>query len=162
MNLLPLRKLLIQIILLIAAIASRNFIVNQYAIYGQLLGLMPYVVLSITMMICAHYNRSRLFTASLALLICYILIQSQLQTSLSTPGNLIIFSSISLLMPATLLLLLLVPERGLFNLYGIFVIAVIPIQILAILAIISFLPQEQYVSADSTLKCNVDVKKGFM
>ena len=65
-------------------------------------------------------------------------------------------------MPATLLLLLLVPERGLFNLYGIFVIAVIPIQILAILAIISSLPQEQYVSADSTLKCNVDVKKGFM
>ena len=52
----------------------------------------------------------------------------------------------SFLMPTTLLLLLLVPERGLYNLYGILIIAIIPIQILTILAIITYLPQEQYVS----------------
>jgi diguanylate cyclase (GGDEF)-like protein len=79
------------------------------------------------MLLCINYNHARLFTVSLALLLVYYFIQSELQVSLNEFRAYFIYSAISVLLPITLLLFFFLPERGLRNRYGILIISVVPI-----------------------------------
>jgi diguanylate cyclase (GGDEF)-like protein len=93
--------------------------------YLQLLQYAPYALLIVVSILCIYYNRSRLFTASLSLVLIYYLIQTQLQSALIQTDTLLVYSLISVLHPLSLLLLLFLPERGLFNRYGLFLVATI-------------------------------------
>jgi len=140
MPLSPLRKLAAPSVLLLAAISIRGRMVEAYAVYGQLFDLMPYITIGLVIFLSAFFNLCRLFTASLGLLIVYFLIQTKLQVSLADPFPGILYSLISFLVPANVLLLLLLPERGLGNLYGIMTAAAIPLQVTLFWAVLFFLP----------------------
>jgi len=136
----PMRKLVLPVTLLLAALLLRNRVIGLYNTYGQLLEWLPYSSLIIALLLCAFFNSSRLFTASLSLLVAYILIQTQLQTALSDPVPVFIYTSLTFAMPFTILLLLFVRERGLTNLYGLLTVSVIPLQALILLTLLYFIP----------------------
>lgn len=133
MPLAPLRKLLVPGILLIAAWIFTNEIIGLYSTYGQLLDLLPYITLIITASISIYYNRSRMLCATTAMLVIYFLIQTELQVSLAEPEALVMYFFMSISVPLTVLLLLILPERGINNLYGLTVMAVLPLQIITVI-----------------------------
>jgi len=145
MTLSPLRRLFIPLALLLTAILFRSQIIGLHDVYGQLFEWLPYVSLAIALLLCAFFNRSRLFTASLGLLTSYVLIQSRLQSSLTDPISLFIFTAMSLAIPLTVLMLLFTREHGLFNRYGLILVAVIPVQAVIGLALFNLLPTEELV-----------------
>jgi diguanylate cyclase (GGDEF)-like protein len=136
----PLRKLAIPAMLLLAGILFRQRFVELYAAYNQLLDWLPYGGLVGTLLLCAFFNNSRLFTASLALLLVYYMIQTQLQSSLTDGYSLLIYTAMGLSIPVTVLLLLFIPERGLHNRYGALVVALIPVQVCMVVAVIYLHP----------------------
>lgn len=136
MSLRPLRRLLIPFVLIIIAIYLREPATHLDPVYQQLLNWLPYITLGIASFLCAYYNRSRLLTLSLIFIITYYLIQYGLQVSLTEPRALFIYTSINLALPLSALLLLILPERGLFNRYGVMVFSIIPLQL--IIAVVVF------------------------
>ncbi len=93
----------------------------------------PYIVLPLSMLLSYQFNRSRSFSVALALLLSYWTIQTYLQTPLSEPPALYIYSAISLLLPLCLTVLIVTPERGIRNRYGMWSVgAVVSITFLAV------------------------------
>jgi diguanylate cyclase (GGDEF)-like protein len=136
----PLRRLGIPVVLLIAAALLRNAVIDINPVYAQLLIWLPYLTLGLAIVLCIYFNRSRLFTATLILLVGYCLIQTQLQTALMEPRALSIYSMLSVALPLTLLLLLLLPGRGLRNRYGVLTAAVVPVLLLVALWVLEYYP----------------------
>ena len=79
----------------------------------QLLGYSPSLLAVISLALCISFNQGRLLLSTLNLLGLFLLIQSQLQSSLNQPGNFVLFSIVSLLFPALQLFISYMPERGL-------------------------------------------------
>jgi diguanylate cyclase (GGDEF)-like protein len=65
-----------------------------------------------------QFNRCRLMLASFGVAVFYWTVQEYLQVSLSQPGALQGYLAISLTLPVLALYLLLLPERGIWNIYG--------------------------------------------
>lgn len=126
MSLLPLRRLLAPLLLLLAAWLLREKLLFSYR---QLLDWLPYGGLGLAMLLCFFYSRARLFTLAFALLLAYWLIDTQLQSRLAEPRPLFIYSMLVLALPLTSLLLLLLPERGLRNRYGLALAMLVPLQL---------------------------------
>lgn len=95
--------------------------------YLALLGLLPYCIFALVLGLAHYFNRSRFFSAALLLAGSFWIIQSQLQTSLSDPQPLFLYTSLSLLLPLGLLLLIALPERGLWNRYGLIPLSITPL-----------------------------------
>lgn len=129
--LLPLRRLLVPLVLATGAWLSREHLFLLKPAYRPLLDWLPYASICLAMSLCFFYNRARQFTLALALLAAYWLIDTQLQSRLAEPKPLFVYSMLVLALPLTALLLLLLPERGLRNRYGMAVVAAVPLQLLA-------------------------------
>lgn len=130
MSLSALRRLIIPILLLIAAITLLDAVTELRSDYLQFFRWLPYVTLCAVFVLCLYYNQGRLFTAALALLVSYYLIKTELQVALTVLNALLIYSMLSIALPGTLLLLMLLPARGLRNLYGVLLVAIVPLQLL--------------------------------
>ena len=150
MSFLPLRRLIVPAALLIAAVVLRDTVIEIKPVYGQLLVWLPSLTLGIAIALCVYFNHSRLFTATLALLIAYYLIQTQLQTAITEPRILLIYSMLSVALPVTLLLLLLLPGRGLRNRYGVLTVAVVPVQLLIALWMLEYYPDAKAIMLINT------------
>ena len=146
----PLRKLIIPMILLIAAILLRTEMLELYPAYGQLFEWLPHLIFTCALVFCASFNLSRPFTIIITLLLVYILIQTQLQMSLNDPRALMIYTSISFVFPVTALLLFFISERGLNNQHGMIVISIAPIQMCLILFVYYFVPDPSLISTINT------------
>jgi diguanylate cyclase (GGDEF)-like protein len=129
MLLLPLRRLIAPLALLTAAWLLREQLSLLKPAYRQLLDWLPYAGLGLALLLCYFYNRARLFTLTSGLLLAYWLIDTQLQSRLTEPQPLFVYSMLVLGLPLTALLLLLLPERGLRNRYGLGVVLLIPLQL---------------------------------
>jgi diguanylate cyclase (GGDEF)-like protein len=127
--LLPLRRLLVPLILLCGAWLLKERLLLLEPVYRQLLDWLPYAGLGLALLLCFFYNRARLFTLAFGLLLVYWLIDTRLQSRLAEPQPLFIYSMLVLALPLTALLLLLLPERGLRNRYGLGVVLLIPLQL---------------------------------
>ncbi len=123
MSLSNLRRLISPLVLLLGAGVLRHYADGLQPVYLELIQYAPYVLLAVILALCVYYNRSRLFIATLSLLVVYYLIQTQLQTTLAEPVTLIIYSLISVVHPLSLFILLFIPERGLVNRYGLLMVA---------------------------------------
>ena len=126
----PLFRLLLPLLLLVASVAAIDKVDSLDSVYLALFGLLPYLLLTLPISLAHYFNRSRYFSAAIVLAITYWLIQTHLQTSLSEASALYLYTAISLLAPLALLILIAVPERGLWNFYGF-----IPLLSIAILII---------------------------
>lgn len=127
----PLRRLIVPVVLLIAAAVFRERAPPLSPVYVQLLDWLPYITLGISMGLCAFFNRSRPFTAALSLITVYWIIRMELQVSLADPRAFLVFSLLGIAFPLATLLLVFVPERGLRNRYGAVLVAVVPLLVLA-------------------------------
>ncbi len=141
-----LRRFFPVVVLILAAIFIREPALDLKPDYQQLLNWMPYLTLGIAMLLCFHYNRARLFAVSLALIITCFFIQTELQTSLSEPRALFIYTSISLALPLMLFSFVFIPDRGLLNRYGFTVIAIIPLLFIISLTVFNTVPKATIVS----------------
>lgn len=120
-------RLIVPLILLAGAVLSREHILALRPGYRELLDGLPYITLAVAVGLGAYYNRARLFTAALALAAAYWTVTTQLQTTLARSEPLYAYSVLSLLLPLGLLALLLVPEKGLRNRYGLALAASVPL-----------------------------------
>lgn len=140
MDISPLRKLLVPVSLILAGTLLRHRIGELPVMYAQLLIWLPYAGLGVALWLCIFFNHSRLFAASLAMLITYFLVQTHLQNSLLDAPSLLIYTSIGFAMPLTILILLFIQERGVNNLNGLLVVSVIPLQAGLVLALYLSIP----------------------
>ena len=145
MPLILLRRLFPVVVLVSVAIFIRESAIGLNPEQQKLLNWMPYVTLGIAMLICINYNRARLFTVSLALILTYYFIQTELQSSLNDFHTFYIYTSISVLMPLMLLLFLFLSERGLKNRYGLFTVLTVPILFLIAYSVYELVPESNLI-----------------
>ncbi len=79
---------------------------------------LPYLICVVCVAMAYQFGRHRLLLAGIGVAALYWLIQEHLQVSLSLPDAGRLFLIASLALPTLVLYLLLVPERGVFSLYG--------------------------------------------
>jgi diguanylate cyclase (GGDEF)-like protein len=126
----PFLRLVLPLLVLLLSIFLLGKTGQLNANYLKLSGLLPYGILVVALGLSHYFNRSRFFAATLLLAGTFWLIQNHLQNSLTDPSTFYIYSSISLLVPLALLLLTALPERGLWNTYGLLSLS-IPVLLLA-------------------------------
>ena len=114
----PLFRLLLPLVLLLGSVAAIDKIELLNSIYLVLFDMLPYLLLALPLGLALYFNRSRYFFAAIVLAFTYWLIQTHLQTSLDEASTLYLYTAISLLAPLALLILIAMPERGLWNFYG--------------------------------------------
>ena len=146
----PLRRLLFPFILVIATVLLRKHILLLEPDYQKLLAGLPYVMLGLAMALCVYFNRARTFTAALVFLVIYYLTLKELQMSLTEVRTLFIYTALSVSVPVTFLLLMLLPERGLRNRYGMLMIAIVPLQVLLAMVLYRSYPEATLFTAINT------------
>ena len=88
-----------------------------------LLSYLPWLLAAVTAMLAWQFNRLRFLLLALISAFAYGVVQLRLQTSLSNPGALEAFAGLSYGIPVTLTALLLVPEKGIVNRFGLTTLA---------------------------------------
>jgi len=134
------RRILFPLVLIGPALLLRKAAMGTDPLYQPLLGAVPYVTLGLAGALCVYFHRAREFTAALALLVVYYLVQVELQASLAEARSLFIYTAISVCLPVTWLLLMFLPERGLRNRYGVITVSILPLQVLLLGALYRYLP----------------------
>jgi diguanylate cyclase (GGDEF)-like protein len=79
---------------------------------------LPYLICLVAAVIAYQFNRSRMMLASCGIAAFYWAVHNHLQVSLSQHNAWRMYLSISLALPVLTFFLLLLPERGIWNLYG--------------------------------------------
>ncbi|HEY3486508.1 MAG TPA: GGDEF domain-containing protein [Gammaproteobacteria bacterium] len=151
MSLYPLRRLIVPSLLLISAFLLKAELPDMKPAYHALLDRLPYLTLGLAMVLCIFYNRARLFSLALTLLLAYWLIDTQLQSRLAEPRPLFIYSMLAMALPLTVFLLLVFPERGLRNRYGFALILLAPVQLLGAWMLWNYFP-DAVLAVKNTLK----------
>jgi diguanylate cyclase (GGDEF)-like protein len=82
---------------------------------------LPYLIAVACLVMAYQFRRLRLMLATVGITSLYWLIQNHLQVSLAQPDAARLFLVASLALPLLCLYLLLIPERGMFNTYGVVV-----------------------------------------
>lgn len=83
-----------------------------------LVSFVPYLLCAVCVVMAYQFNRSRFMLLAIFTAGCYWLIQDRLQASLDYARVKEVYLSLALVWPLALLLLLAVPERGIFNRWG--------------------------------------------
>ena len=113
-----LMKMLVPLTLIGAALLGRLYIDQLGSDARVILDNLAYLFCLVALFMAYQFNRSRLMLASFGVVIFYWVVQNYLQASLSDPIVWGRFLAISLALPILILYLLLLPERGIWNLYG--------------------------------------------
>lgn len=79
---------------------------------------LPYLICLVAVLMAYQFNRCRLLLASFGVAVFYWSVQSFLQVSLSQPAAWRMYLAISLALPVLAFYLMLLPEKGIWNLYG--------------------------------------------
>ena len=96
-----------------------------------LLGYLPYLLAVICIALADQFNRSRYVLLALLTAGSFWVIRNYLQVSLAEPEATRIFSALSIIMPLSLLFLMLIPERGIWNRFGLVYTLAIGVLVLA-------------------------------
>ncbi len=110
-------KLLLPAVLISTAFWARTHI-GAGSEAQVILNNLPYLICALAAFMAYQFNRSRLLLAACGVALFYWLVQSHLQVSLSQPDASRIYLAASLALPLLGFFLLLLPERGIWNLYG--------------------------------------------
>ncbi|MEM9255547.1 MAG: GGDEF domain-containing protein [Pseudomonadota bacterium] len=84
---------------------------------------LPYLLCLISLFMANQFNRCRLMLAALGVALFYWTVQHSLQVSLDEPGAARVYLGVSLALPVLTFYLLLLPERGILNLNGLYMSA---------------------------------------
>lgn len=120
----PLTRLLVPcLLLLLSLFAVEKLELINHAYLG-LLENTPYVITAIAIVIAYYFNRARMLATALLVTTGYWVIHQQLQAPLNETATLTIYSYASLLSSVGLTAIMLMPERGVWNGWGLLTIAV--------------------------------------
>jgi len=97
----------------------------------RLLGYLPYLLAVVSLVLAYQFNRSRFSLLAILTAGTFWLIQRYLQVPLTEPEANATYSALSVVMPMALLFLLLVPERGVWNRYGMIYALVVAVMVAA-------------------------------
>lgn len=122
----PLRRLLVAILLVIAALALRARVPEADPFYQRLLQLLPYLTLGAAAALCIFFNRARLLAAALLMLATHVTLPRAAPAAFA-PGDTAVYALLSVVLPLSLIVLLFLHERGLRSTRGMFVVAVLPL-----------------------------------
>lgn len=112
-------KALIPAALICAAVSGRGFIHLLDGDSRVILERLPYLICVVAAIIANQFNRSRLMMAAFGVATFYWAVQHYLQVSLSNTDASQRYLAISFTLPILTFYLLLIPERGIWNLYGV-------------------------------------------
>ena len=127
----PLRRLLVPVILITLALMLRSHWHELVPAYSKLAHWLPYVTLGAAAALAMFFDRVRLFTAALILLVISVVLPQEVWSTVREPRMFLVYSMISLLLPLALLGLLFITERGLRSRYGMLVVALVSILLIA-------------------------------
>ncbi|PMG47227.1 diguanylate cyclase [Vibrio lentus] len=88
---------------------------NVILVTGSNLGFasnLPYILLSVAVLLCHTFRQGRMAMVSLTMLVAYLIIQIRLQTPLNTGTTLLELSLLAALVPVTCLLVYAFPDNG--------------------------------------------------
>lgn len=111
-------RLIVPAALIATAYFSRTYIDTLGAESRVILENLPYLFCVVAVIMAYQFNRVRLMLASFAVAVFYWVVQKYLQLSLSEPSAYYAYLAISLALPVLCFYLLLLPERGIWNLHG--------------------------------------------
>ncbi len=111
----PLWRLVIPAFLLLGAYWQLPVIADYIVRYQPLSGLLPYLLCAAAFIIAHIYNRSRILMLTVIVAGSYWLIRTHLQFSLDEPQTFFRYTALGIAMPLNVLLMMVVPEKGLWN-----------------------------------------------
>jgi diguanylate cyclase (GGDEF)-like protein len=111
-------KMLVPAVLISAASWARTHTGTLGGDAQVILNILPYLICALAAFMAYQFNRSRLLLAACGVALFYWLVQNHLQVSLSQPDASRLYLAASLALPLLGIFLLLLPERGIWNLYG--------------------------------------------
>lgn len=114
----PLFKLLLPIILVVSAITGMSGIIQLSAENKGFSYILPYIVLSIVLLLSQPFNQGRIGMIAISMAIAYWIIQERLQVPLSFGTTRIEFTLTAFLLPITMMATFIFPERRIFSKYG--------------------------------------------
>jgi diguanylate cyclase (GGDEF)-like protein len=114
-----LSKALVPAALICAAFVGRGYIHLLDGDSRVILHNLPYVFCLVAIIMANQFNRSRLMLAAVGVAVFYWAVRRYLQVSLIDSAPSERYLAISLTLPVLTFYLLLLPERGIWNLYGI-------------------------------------------
>ena len=139
-------RLILPMIILLSAVLLRGYAIEWMPVYGQILNGMPWVFTAIALLLTIWFSRSLPCASVLVLSGMFILIKTELQVSLDQPGALAVFSMLGVMLPCCLVLVMLLPERGLRGRAGIQLCAAAPALLGCTLGIVKYYPEHAWVS----------------
>jgi len=111
-------KILLPATLISGAYFSRAYMDLLGSDSRVILDNLPYLFCLVAVLMAYQFNRCRLMLASFGVAAFYWSIQRFLQVSLSQPDSLRVYLAMSLALPVLTFYLLLLPERGIWNIFG--------------------------------------------
>ncbi|PLW70451.1 GGDEF domain-containing protein [Pseudohalioglobus lutimaris] len=111
-------RLLAPTLIVGAALIAREYMPDLGGDARVILVNLPYLIAVGCVVMAYQFRRLRLMLATLGITALYWLIQTHLQVSLAQPDAARLFLVASLALPLLSLYLLLIPERGMFNTFG--------------------------------------------
>lgn len=111
-------KLLLPLVLVAAAYFARDWVGTLGAEARAVVDNLPYVLCAISVLMSYQFNRLRLLLAAVGVAAYYWAVQTYLQVSLVDEVARQAYLGMSLCVPVMVLYLLLIPERGVWNLQG--------------------------------------------
>ncbi len=142
MSLTPLRRLIFPCMLLVVGLVLYYAVPESPRELKGILDWLPYASLGMALVLSGYNGHARPFAVTAALLILYYIVANNLQISLADPDALRIYSLVSGVFPLMMLYLLMMPDRGLWNRYGLMVVAVVPAVLLASVLIFEYVPED--------------------
>jgi len=117
-------KVVVPTALICAAFVGRAYVIHLDGDSRVILENLPYLLCLVALIMANLFNRSRMMLSALGVAIFYWAVQHFLQETLSDPETADRYLAISFSLPILTFYLLLLPERGIWNLYGvIFILA---------------------------------------
>lgn len=114
----PLFKLLLPIIIVVSVITGMDGIIQLSSENQGFSYILPYIVLSIVLLLSQPFNQGRVGMIAITMAIAYWIIQERLQVPLSYGTTRIEFTLTAFLLPISMMATFIFPERRIFSKYG--------------------------------------------
>ncbi len=111
--------LLIPFMILMSALWLKNQLHYLHDSYLVLLSYLPYLLTVISLVLCIQFNLVRNLLSSMLLVLSYLVIQQFLQSSLADVQTHILYMLLAIFVPAILIFVSWLPERGVMNINGV-------------------------------------------
>ncbi|MDO6705976.1 GGDEF domain-containing protein [Photobacterium sp. 1_MG-2023] len=117
------------LVLAMGTFAVHGDIVASMSHQVEVLLLLPYILLSLVMMLCQPFNQSKTGISAMLMLLAYYLIQQNLQAPLAQSKTGLTYILLSILLPLNLFQLHFIPERRLFSRFGLIYLGILGLQL---------------------------------